>query len=131
LVSLLIALAVSFPLSTGVEAGPRHAMASWQHLSSEQQAILQPLRDRWDRMPYKQRERLLGLVAHYPKMSALEKERFERRLPQWAALTRAERDLTRKRYLAFSRLPETRKAQFRKQWQDQRMRLSGEVPAGP
>ncbi len=126
--NLLIAAVLTVPLSTAVEAGPRHAMASWRHLTSEQQAILQPLRERWDRMHYKQRERLLGLVAQVPKMSVLERERFENRLPQWASLSRSQRVLTRKRYLAFSRLPEERKAELRKQWREQHLKLSGELP---
>lgn len=128
-VILLIALAISVPFGTSVEAGPPHAMASWRRLTPEQQAVLAPLRDRWDVLPYKRRERLLVLVSRYPKMSRLEQRRFQQRLPQWAALSRSQRDLARQRYLEFSKLPEARKAELNRRWREQHLQLSGEVPA--
>jgi Protein of unknown function (DUF3106) len=130
ILSLVVAVALMIPLSSAVEAGPRHHMASWRQLTPQQQTILQPIRQNWDHLPYKQRERLLGLVGHYPKMSAIEKQRFEARLPQWAGLTRVERDLTRRRYLAFSKLPKGRKVEYKKQWQEQHTQLSGEYSTG-
>ncbi len=128
LVVLLVALAISVPFGTSVEAGPRHAMASWRHLTPEQQSVLAPLRDRWDVLPYKRRERLLVLVSRYPKMSQMEQRRFQQRLPQWASLSRSQRDLARQRYLAFSKLPEARKAELSRHWREQHLQLSGEVP---
>ena len=128
LVQLLVALAISVPFGTSVEAGPRHAMASWRHLTAEQQAVLAPLREHWDLLPYKRRQRLLVLAAQYPKMSVLERQRFEQRLPQWASLSRSQRDLARERYLAFSKLPEARKAELTRRWREEHLRLSGEVP---
>ncbi len=131
LVVLLIALAISVPFGTSVEAGPRHAMASWRRLTPEQQSVLAPLRDKWDVLPYKRRQRLLVLVSEYPKMSPMERLRFEQRLPQWAGLSRSQRDLARQRYLAFSRLPEARKAELSRRWREQHLQLSGELPTSP
>ncbi len=130
-VHMLVALAISVPFDTSVEAGPRHAMASWRHLTPEQQSVLAPLRDRWDLLPYKRRERLLVLVTRYPKMSALERQRFQQRLPQWATLSRSQRQTARERYLAFSKLPQARKAELSRHWREQHLQLSGDIPGTP
>ena len=104
---LALSLAASMLVLTGspVEAGPNNYMAPWAKLSPEEKAVLQPLQQTWDKLHYKQRERLLRVLAFYPTMSALEKERFSSRLLQWSTLSRGQRDLVRMRYLEFSRLP--------------------------
>jgi len=90
----------------------------WAQLTADQQIVLRPVRQEWDRLPEFQRQRLLAAVKRYPKMSPQQQQRFSQRLPGWTKLTLAQRNLARKRYAQYASLPKEQQLEILKRWQE-------------
>ena len=91
----------------------------WAQLTADQQIVLRPVRQEWDRLPEFQRQRLLAAVKRYPKMSPQQQQRFSQRLPGWTKLTLAQRNLARKRYAQYASLPKEQQLEILKRWHEE------------
>jgi len=67
-------------------------------------------------MPGYQQQRLLGAARHYPNMRAMQKDRFERRIRDWAAMTPEQRRAARETFQGLRRLPPERQHELRERW---------------
>jgi len=91
----------------------------WAQLTADQQTVLRPLRQEWDRLPELQRQRLLAAAKRYPKMSPPQQHRFSQRLPGWTKLTLEQRNLARKRYAQYASLTKEQQLEILKRWHEE------------
>ncbi len=111
---LSLAMTAAAPISAvEFSAGPR----TWEHLSDQQRTILAPLEHEWNQLPGYQRQRLLGTVRWYPKLTPRQQQRYSSRLLQWSELSHEERNLARKRFRALETLPPTQRLAIERRWQ--------------
>ena len=85
----------------------------WVSLPPAEQQALAPLQAQWNSFPEKQQHNLRYVAQHSPKLSPIEKQRFQSRLVIWAKLTPAQRDAAREKYRAFSQLSEEKREQVK------------------
>ena len=78
---------------------------SWKTLTPLQQEALAPIAPEWNKLPQKQRKRLLATAKSYQKLSPDQKQRFQTRLAEWVKLSQEQRNKARETHKAFSKLP--------------------------
>ena len=111
---IVLALLLALPLS--VVSADRSTPA-WQQLTAEQQRILAPIQGEWDSLDTLHKRKWLGIAQRYPKMSADEQQRLQRRMKEWVSLTPEQRRAARDKYREFEQLaPEDRQA-MRNKWE--------------
>ena len=92
-----------FALALGL-AAPAHAydpktpQTPWSQLSSEERRVLGPVAQDWERMPGFQQKRLISSARRYPSLQPIQKERFEERIRDWAAMTPEQRRAARETF---------------------------------
>lgn len=67
----------------------------WASLTPEQQATLAPLQQEWDAMEPSRRSKWLEVARRFPRFSADEQQRMQRRMGRWADMTAQERSRAR------------------------------------
>jgi broad specificity phosphatase PhoE len=140
--ALLVALALCFagsadaddaaqpaPQQPGAKAAPAKPAAkqatkkksaavvrpTWIELSPEQRQTLAPLQDDWENFERERRLKWVGIAKRYPKMTAEEQARVQRRMQAWAKLTPEQRRQARENYKNLAK-DKDRHGNLREQW---------------
>jgi len=121
-IALAAILTAAAPASSpAADAPPAAARASllplvqplWSELDGQQQAVLAPFEQQWNGWSAPEKRSWLILAERVPKMSDEQRERVDRRIREWAALTPEQRRLARQNYRLARRLdPDERQAQW-------------------
>lgn len=77
---------------------------AWSELRPSQQRILAPIQSEWESLDAQRKLKWLGITERYPKMSADERDRLQRQMKEWAALTPEQRHAARGKYREFEQL---------------------------
>lgn len=88
-------------------------VTSWSQLSPQQQNILAPAHDNWDRMQESQHRRLINAAKHYPELTPSQQARFQKRLPVWIQLPGPDRERARDNFKKYRSLPKNKKDHIR------------------
>lgn len=121
LAGLLLALGVS----AGAAHDPRTPQVPWRSLNPDQQRILGPVAPDWDRMPGYQQQRLLGAARQYPNLQPIQKDRFDRRIRDWASMSPEQRRAARETFQGLRKLPPERQHELRERWLREHPRDNG------
>lgn len=132
-VALLTVAALGLALAFGA-AAQGAAPASWQELSPAQRQTLAPLERDWASIEPGSRAKWLEIAARFPRMSANEQRRVQRRMAEWSRMTPADRGRAR---LQFQQAKEVPAAERQARWEayqalpaDERKKLAtSAVPA--
>jgi hypothetical protein len=108
-----VLLAVAPSLRAADDPGP-----SWSQLKSEQQRVLAPLKEDWPNLEGFRKRKWIGIANSYPRMQPEEQARVQRRMRDWAALSREERDAAREFYRELEKLPPEKKQAIREKWEE-------------
>lgn len=110
---LPIALAAAWPAAA---APPEAPLPAWEQLTEAQrEALVAPLRQRWDDHP-QDRARMLARAERWRQMDPAERERARRGAERWRQMEPAEREAMRALYSHLRRLPEDERAALRERW---------------
>jgi hypothetical protein len=90
---------------------------AWSQLPAEQQQILAPIRDEWESFDPVRKRKWIGIAQRYPKLSADEQTRLQRRMQDWAALSPDARRAARERYRDFEQLPADERQALIEMWE--------------
>jgi Protein of unknown function (DUF3106) len=88
----------------------------WTALAPNERRVLGPVQDEWDRMPGYQQQRLLSSARRYPSLQPIQKERFDARIRDWAAMTPEQRRAARETFQGLRRLPPDKQHELRERW---------------
>lgn len=120
-----IAAGISLLLAVCLLSFPAHATLllplsepDWMELTEKQREILQPLANEWDQMENFRRKKWLGIAQRYPKLSANEQQRIQRRMRDWANLSAADRNQIRERFKTLQKAPPEERAALKQKWQE-------------
>lgn len=91
---------------------------AWQQLPAEQQQILAPIRGEWDSFDAVRKRKWIGIAQRYPRLSADEQARLQRRMQEWAALSPEARRAARDRYREFEQLPVDERQALIEKWEE-------------
>ncbi|MBJ6985427.1 DUF3106 domain-containing protein [Luteimonas sp. MC1750] len=113
--ALLLALATfTLPAAAQTPAGP--ALPAWDQLSDAQrEALVAPLRQRWDDHP-ERRARMLEHAERWQQMPPEQRERARRGAERWRQMDPEKRGALRALYAHMRTLPEAEREVLRKQW---------------
>jgi len=103
---------------TPAEAASAQKDRRWVDLTAEQQRILAPLRDEWDRLEPAQRRKWVDMTKRYPKMTPRGQKRVQTRMEKWAKLTPAQRKQARENYRRISKVPPDKRGDLQEQWSE-------------
>lgn len=104
----------------------------WAELTADQQLILAPLKDQWDRLEPDQRGKWISMTKRYPKMTPKGQVRVQRRMEKWAELTPAQRKQARENYRRISKVPPGKRGELQQQWSEyQSLPPQERQPAAP
>lgn len=104
---MLLAAAIVCVPAVGVgqtgESAPRKSLLPlvqplWSELSSGQQQVLGPFESQWNTLPMVEKRAWMSLASRFPRMSAAEQRRVEKRIAEWAALSPDQRKIARQNY---------------------------------
>lgn len=132
---VLVNSALAAPPTTAVLGTP--PQPGWSLLSTEQKIILAPLAKDWDEMDNIRRKKWLGITERFPRMTADEQNRVQKRMQEWAGMPADKRAKIRDSYKEFQQLPPERKLAVKQKWEQyysaltdeekQRIRESGRI----
>lgn len=111
-----IAFALCLTAQTAVcaeEAGP-----SWSRLSAQQQSVLAPLQQDWDKLDPERRKHWIGLADRYHSLPADRQQRIQQRMQEWASLTPEQRAQAIERYKRIKQLPPEKHEQLHQRWRE-------------
>jgi predicted glycosyl hydrolase (DUF1957 family) len=114
---------LSLILSFGGSAIPSIAYAeapgvAWSKLTPEQQSILAPLQQEWDKLDAERRKHWIGLAARYPTLSPDRQKRIQQRMHEWVELTPEQRAQALERYKRLKQLPPEKHDQLHQRWRE-------------
>lgn len=112
--SLLTALALA-STALGAQAGPAKGH-EWASLTADQQQVLAPLREEWNRLSPERKRKWLGIAKRYPTMTPEEQQRVQRRMEKWARLSTEQRWQARQQYRNLERIAPDRREALRRYW---------------
>ena len=117
-IALIVSLCIASPAAAAQEQHTRSKKAppAWSELTPEQQKILAPLSNEWNRLEAARRKQWIGVAKRYPKMTPNGQERVQKRMVEWARLTPEQRRAARERYQQIRRLPPEKRRQIYRQW---------------
>lgn len=134
---------LAFSLFVGVSTIARPAYAetpgaAWSKLTPEQQSILAPLQQEWDKLDPERRKHWIGLAARYPGMPTDRQQRIQQRMHEWVSLTPEQRAQAIERYKRMKQLSPEKHDQLHQRWreyqelsEEQRQKLrEGRGPTG-
>lgn len=110
--ALGLAIACTPAVAQSVRGDP-----AWSQLSAEQQQILAPIRDEWESFDAVRKRKWIGIAQRYPRLSADEQARLQRRMQDWAALNPDARRAARERYRDFEQLPADERQALIEKWE--------------
>lgn len=91
----------------------------FESLSPEERRVLGPVRENWSSMPGYQQQRLISSARRYQSLQPIQKERFDSRIKDWAAMTPEQRRAAREAYEGLRRLPPAKQHELRERWLQQ------------
>jgi hypothetical protein len=91
----------------------------FQALSPEERRVLGPVRENWSNLPGYQQQRLISSARRYPSLQPIQKERFDSRVKDWAAMTPEQRSAARETFEGLRRLPPAKQHELRERWLQQ------------
>lgn len=113
--TLLLALAMAAPASAQPQAA-EPVLPAWDQLSEAQrEAVIAPLRQRWNDHPEK-RARMLEHAERWQRMDPAERERARRGAERWRQMDPDKREALRALYAHMRTLPETGRDALRSEW---------------
>lgn len=115
-----LALALGLALCVGAALAADKSNPTWAELTSAQQVALAPLQSEWNNLDQPRKRKWLGVAERFPKMSADEQARIQRRMQAWSNLTPQERQVARDSYRDLSKLPEAQRQVVRRKWDEYR-----------
>lgn len=89
----------------------------WSELKPAHQEVLAPFEPQWNTLPIEEKRAWIALAGKFPKMSAAEKRRVEKRIQEWAELTPVQRKLARQNYRLARQLPDDERVAQWEQYQ--------------
>jgi hypothetical protein len=92
---------------------PFHALAP------EERRVLAPVQENWGNLPGYQQQRLISSARRYPSLQPIQKERFDSRIKDWAAMTPEQRRAARETFEGLRRLPPAKQHELRERWLQQ------------
>ncbi len=93
-VAVSTAIAAPAPSAPVADAGGPH----WNELSAAHRKVLAPLANDWDGLDARSKERWIDVAGRYPKMGAVEQQRANQRMGEWAHMTVAQRTQARNNF---------------------------------
>jgi hypothetical protein len=88
----------------------------WAELTADQQQVLGPLKQDWEKIEPDRRRKWMGIAKRYPAMKPEQQARVQRRMQAWAQLTPAQRDQARAKYRSLGTLEAKEKRDLRQLW---------------
>jgi hypothetical protein len=118
--TLVLAIVLSLFAGTFVErtAYAENPGAAWSKLTPEQQSILSPLQQEWDKLDPERRKHWIGLAGRYPNLSPERQQRIQQRMHEWVALTPEQRAQAIERYKRMKQLPPEKHQQLHQRWRE-------------
>lgn len=129
-VVLLAASPALMPSPAAAQVAAAQQTRAWQSLSAQQQQALAPLEKNWTQIDPARQQKWLDVANRFQKLDVEERERIQRRMADWAAMTPAERGRARvnyqelrqqtdaeerqSRWQAYQALPETQRRELAK-----------------
>ena len=114
----LLALALCLFASYSVfAAAPKKKPPTWAELSPEQQKVLSPLSEEWNKLDAPRRRKWLGIAKRYPSMKPEEQAKVQKQMQPWAKLTPDERRTARERFKRIEKLPPRERQALAQKWQ--------------
>ncbi|NDU79784.1 MAG: DUF3106 domain-containing protein [Ferrovum sp.] len=109
--SLIFAFFGAFLVNSASAQGAE--VTGWSQLSPQQQSILAPAHNNWDKMQETQHRRLINAAKHYPELTPTQQARFQKRLPIWIQLPVSDRERARNNFKKYRSLPKSKKDHIR------------------
>ncbi len=110
---LLLALAATAAVAV---AAPKDRGAQWASLTADQQQILEPLADEWDKLNREQRVKWLGIAKRYPAMQPESQKHVQTRMQEWAKLSPKQRGQAREQYRSLGKMTPDRREELPRHW---------------
>jgi hypothetical protein len=110
----ILGLTICFTLLLPMNLAAAGIYISWTQLTPTQQEALQPLAAQWDSLPSKLKRNLLKATSHYPKLTPVQKHRFQSRLEKWSKLTPEQRERAREKFQSLSKAPPEKREQLKR-----------------
>lgn len=112
--AIALLLAIALPAAAQPQAGA--ALPAWDQLTDAQrEALVAPLRQRWDDHPEK-RARMLEHAERWQQMDPAERERARRGAERWRQMDPGKREAMRALYAHMRTLPEAERDALRTEW---------------
>lgn len=117
LTTLLLPFALALALPAAAQAPPRgEPLPAWDQLDSEQrEALVAPLKQRWDDKP-EGRAKMLAHARRWQQMTPEQRERARHGADRWHGMSPAEKAETRALYGKLRGLPESERRALRERW---------------
>lgn len=114
----LLAVALALPAAAAPPATAGDApLPAWEQLSDAQrEALVAPLRQRWNDHPEK-RARMLSHAERWQQMGPEQRERARRGADRWRQMEPEKREALRALYARMQALPEADREALRRQWE--------------
>lgn len=91
---------------------------AWSQLTPEQQSILSPLQQEWDKLDPERRKHWIGLAGRYPNLSPERQQRIKQRMQEWVSLTPEQRAQALERYKRMKQLPPEKHQELHQRWRE-------------
>jgi hypothetical protein len=137
LLAVLAFAAGAQPTSAPRPVDPRYAerlktpQTPFQALAPDERRVLAPVEERWATMPGYQQQRLVNSARRYQSLQPIQKERFDSRIKDWAAMTPEQRRAARETFDGLRRLPPARQHELRERWLQQHRPAEGALDPHP
>ncbi len=132
MVKAVLGLAFWFLIaSSGWSAAPPKKLPNWQELSPQQQSVLAPLSENWDKYTARRKKTMLDIADRYAAMSPDDQSKVQRRIQRWVKLSQEERGAIRESAKKIKQMPPEKKQSLAQEWdeyqklpEEQRQKLS-------
>ena len=110
-IAVWLVLALPHPAAYADKNNP-----AWAELKPEQQQVLAPIQGEWESLDAPRKRKWLGVAQRFPKMTADEQARLQKRMKEWFSLTPEQRWAARGKYREFEQLPPEDRQAVREKW---------------
>jgi len=110
-IAVWLVLALPHPAAYADKNNP-----AWAELRPEQQQVLAPIQGEWESLDAPRKRKWLGVAQRFPKMTADEQARLQKRMKEWFSLTPEQRWAARGKYREFEQLPPEDRQAVREKW---------------
>ncbi len=114
----LAAIAFALCLTGNTPVFAEDAGPPWGKLTAQQQSVLAPLQQDWDKLDPERRKRWVGLADRYHSLPADRQQLIQQRMHEWASLTPEQRAQAIERYKRIKQLPPEKHEQLHQRWRE-------------